>query len=167
MPRALRISAFIACFAASTAHAADGEIIAAAAVGHAVEWGGNEARHGAVGTVDLWWGIDDFAWLVASGSTGAVVTGADEPSRVAVEALAGAALALDVIRWVPWAELLVGVAGPADALGATGRVGVGVDYLISPRWAVGPAVRIRPLSHVDGADGLLSVQLRIARRFEL
>ena len=167
MPRALRISAFIACFAASTAQAADGEIIVAAAAGHAVEWGGDEARQGAVGTVDLWWGIDDFAWLAASASSGAVVTGADDPSRVPFEALAGAAVALDVFRWVPWTELLVGVAGPTDGLGPTGRVGVGVDYLLSPRWAVGPTVRIRPFPSAAGADGLLTVQLRIARRFEL
>lgn len=163
----MRFAAFIACFAASTAHAADGEIIAAAAAGYAVEWGGDPPRHGAVGTIDLWWGLDDFAWVAASASTGSLMTGSSPPARVPAEALVGAAVAIDVLRWVPWTELLVGAAGPIDELRPTGRVGVGVDYLLSPRWAVGPAVRIRPFPSVDGADGLFTVQLRVARRFEL
>jgi len=142
-------------------------MVGAASAGYAFEWGSDSDRHGASGTVDVWWGLDDFAWLAASASVAGVVTGPDQPGRVSMEALAGGVLALDILRWVPWTELLVGIGGPTDALGPTGRVGLGLDYLLSPRWSIGPAARLRPFPAAEGSDGIFTVQLRLARRFEL
>jgi len=163
----VRFVAFAFIFFTSTAYAARDEAILAIEPGAVVAWSDRDARGGFLGTMTGWWGVDDFAWLAVSASVGAVGASSDRSASPAFEALAGGALALDVFRWVPWAELLVGIAGPSDDPGATGRLGLGADYLVSPAWAVGPAVRIRPIPAPDGLDDLASVHLRISRRFEL
>lgn len=167
----MRRLGLLAVFVASNAHAAAGEAMVSASTGYVLEAGVGPTRQGFLGTVDAWWGLDDFAWVAASASTGGLFAGASEsssePSSVPVEGLAGVVLTLDVLRWVPWAELMAGAVGPADAMQPSGRLGLGVDYLWAPSWAIGVAARIRPIPTSDGVEALGSVQLRISHRFEL
>lgn len=149
----------------STAHAARGEAIVSGEAGVLTTWAAEgEPGLGALVGAHLWVGLDDFAWLGLSVSSGPVFDGGG--ASAFTEAMAGAALTFDVFRWVPWAELAVGASGPSDALRATGRLSVGVDYFLTPAWSLGPSVRIRPLPGDDGVGGAFGAGLRISRRFE-
>jgi outer membrane protein W len=90
------------------------------------------------GAVDLEYGLTDAI-------AGRVSLGTGVPGRrvVATTALVGATYTFDVLRLVPYGELSLGlvhfggvaVQRPHTTLAT--ELGVGADYLITPRWAAG------------------------------
>lgn len=147
---------------ANAAHAGVDEWLLTAEPGWAL-LSGDEARHGAGGTVSFALGVSPATWLFAAG--GAYVVPGDDPTTI-VEVVGGLVVALDVLRTVPFLE----AAGGLDLLDGTPapllRVGVGADYLVSPSFSVGGVVRYRPLFGVE-SERLLTLDLRLSWRSEL
>ena len=97
---------------------------------------------------DLKYGIDD-AWAARISASGAR-QGADADSRLALPAgsiwsystFAGLTYTMDVLRLLPIFDVGVGVLGVAGAVKQSRRalgiqVGLGAEYLLTPRWTVG------------------------------
>ncbi len=92
------------------------------------------------------------------------------------QASAGVVYALDVVRIVPFFEVNLGVLGTliqtssgiSNTVNFGAAVGVGGDYLISRRWAVGVAVRYHAvLSNLSQIPIYLTVGPRVTIRFGL
>ncbi len=117
---------------------------------------------GGGGALAAWLGVTSAAWLFAS--AGAYVHSDDAP--VVGEALGGLALALDVLRAIPFAEVGIGgtlVEGePVPVL----RVGLGLDYLVTSSFVVGAAARYRP-AFGRGDEDWWTLSLRFGWRDEL
>ena len=116
-------------------------------VNSSTAWGGGAG-------LDLSYGVTDAVAIRATGAfTGhslEATTGGPAGTLLAWHAGLGLTYTIDIVRVVPYIDFAVGVMGterPAPA-GATVtnnqlgvEIGVGVDYLISRRWAVGVVVR--------------------------
>lgn len=156
------VAFFWAAAASSPAAAAPGEWRVAAEAG---PWwtAGERARAGVLGGATAWYGLGEFVWATGSVQSGWV----EAPAQALVEAQVGVVAALDVVRWVPYGELTVGVTGRADAVDIVPapRLGLGVDFLLDPTWAVGAVVRGRPLFDRGPEDFAATVQLHLAARF--
>lgn len=128
---------------------------------------GNDASHGLGANLSAWAGISEAFWLTAS--VGELVFFDKGGGRRALtEAGAGLIVAFDVLRTIPFAELVIGINATAvDAIVPTFRAGIGADYLLSKNVSVGGVARFRPLSDKIAGNGLLTLQLRLAWRFEL
>ncbi len=164
-PLAAVLAAASVIGATAPVSAAPGEAVAAASAGYALQLGDDVAsRHGFALGGDFWLGLDDFAWLAAS-ANGGWASGSSSQNGF-IDVGLGAVLALDVFRWVPWLEFLAVAAGPVDGVRPTGRVGFGIDYLVTESWGLGGVVRATPL--FDGEQTvLLSFQLRVSHRLLL
>jgi hypothetical protein len=91
----------------------------------------------------------------------------DGNGQLFVEGHGGIAIALDVLRTIPFAEIAIGAVANSDALEPSVRLSAGGDYLVTRSLSLGIVARYRPLSEALGGDGLLTVALRIAWRIEL
>jgi hypothetical protein len=89
---------------------------------------------------------------------------------------AGVAYALDIVRIVPFFEASLGVlgtytrtsAGVQSKLNAGAAIGLGADYLISRRWAVGVAIRYHAfLTDLGRIPIYLTAGPRVVVRFGL
>lgn len=117
---------------------------------------------GGGGAIAGWLGLSTTAWLFVS--AGATVHSQGAP--VVGEAVGGFALALDVLRAIPFLEVgLGGTVIRGDPLPVL-RLGLGLDFLVSPRTFVGLAARYRPVFG-EGGEDLWTLALRIGWRDEL
>jgi outer membrane protein W len=108
----------------------------------------NRSPWGPVGAVDLEYGLSD-AWAARAslGTATASVsadkkTGAPGGEVLASSALAGITYTFDVLRLVPYGELALGAVRFGGAVTRphitfAAELGVGGDYLVTRRWAVG------------------------------
>lgn len=146
--------------------------------GGGVAFGLHDAVPGASAGADLQYGVSDaWAWRLAlEGGAHAAVTSKGDPVGRGL-ATFGGTYTLDVLRWLPFAEmgLCAGWLGPSASsridLGA--QLGVGADYLIDRRWAVAPVLRYAalPVNVSGGSDGqgplqILTLLVRVSYRFE-
>ncbi len=93
------------------------------------------------------------------------------------QASAGIVYALDIVRIVPFFEANIGVLGAwirtddkklQSSVAAGASLGLGADYLISRRWAVGVAVRYHAfLTNISQIPIYLTVGPRLTVRFGL
>lgn len=150
----------------SAAYAASDELVVAAEPGYGLLVSGDVTQHGAGGTFSAWVGLTDTLWLGLSGGAFAFAGHRREPSVTQWETTGGLVATLDVFRWVPYIEGQLGVVGHGSELAPTVRLGLGVDYLVSPRWFVGLVARTRPLADPLG-DVLMTIGLRAGLRYEL
>lgn len=124
--------------------------------------GEDTAAVGGGGALAGWIGLTPAAWLFASAGVAAHSDGAP----VIGEAVGGVVLALDVLRAIPFLDLGIGGtlvdAEPVPVL----RVGLGLDYLVTPRAFVGLVARYRP-SFGRGGEDWWTISLRLGWRDEL
>ena len=152
------------------------EWLAAAGLAGAALRTGGEFRPGVAGTLEVQRGLTDL-WA-ARGGVG--LDGFDLGAghwRQDLSLTLGAALAFDVLRTVPFAELglvlaFVDLGGDRPESGACAgfEVAAGADYLLDQSWALGLVVRGRGLplalgGQGDGAGWSLAASVRLARRF--
>ena len=112
--------------------------------------------------IDLWVGINDWIWLGGAGHFAWLPQRSHSGFRV----LAGGALSLDVFKWVPWLDVMGGIAG--DDLGRispSARVSLGADYWLDFKYAVGGWIRTHITSGRLGGTQLLG-GLRFVVRWE-
>lgn len=125
-----------------------------------------ESQNGVGGTATAWIGLTDSLWLTFSGGAVHMLdTSADDETLTRWEAFGGITAAFDVFRVVPSLELLAGVVGAKSDVHPTIRIGGAVDYLLTPEWSLGVALRLRPLPEEDIATAATTAQLRIGYRF--
>lgn len=149
-----------------SAAAADGEWVIAAEPGYALLVSDDVSQHGGGGTASGWLGLTDTLWLGISGGAFALAKSGSEPAVTPWEAMGGLVAALDVFRWIPYVEGYVGLLGQGSTLAPTLRLGLGIDYLVSPSWFVGAVLRSRPF--IDPiANVETTISLRVGVRFEL
>lgn len=143
--------------APAIAHAEEGEL--ALSVGPALWLGSTDLAEGAVtsvaplGFAALRYGLDDYWQIGGSIAAGAALSGDHDPGFVGL-AHAEAYYFVDIITWVLWAVVGVGVlardvhpdlaadperAGPAFDLSVT--FGLGLDYRPARAWSVGASFR--------------------------
>jgi hypothetical protein len=168
LPRVLG-SALLLLFA-QDAWGADEELVLAFEPAYALTNGAAD-QHGAGGHLTLAYGITDSFWLTASGGATHHFARGDIESRTLFEGFGGLTAALDVLRIIPFLEVLIGVAaGPKNEGGTkidpTVRLGAGFDVLLSPSFSLGAVFRYRPVSD-DLGDAYLTADLRLAWRIEL
>lgn len=164
--RALLPALLLATSAAAPARAASDELVLLVEPGYERLSRQLESQNAVGATATGWIGLTDSLWLSISG--GAFQTLNEESDRETFlrwEAFGGVAAALDVFRVVPHLEVLGGVVGARGKVFPTVRVGVGADYLFTPEWSAGVALRFRPLPEEDIATSAISAQLRIGYRF--
>lgn len=123
--------------------------------------GGPQTQPGATFGLTAWYGLSEVAWLEGSVQTGF----ATEPEGGVLDAQLGVVAAFDVLRWVPFGELTVGVSGRTEALVPAPRLGLGIEYLLDPTWSLGAVARGQPLIAQDYAALALSLHLQVAARF--
>ena len=116
---------------------------------------------GATGRAGLELGLGSFSALQAT--AGMEWT----EGRGGVEAQLGPILRLDVTRWIPFADLGVGIGGPLERPGFRMRGGIGVDYAYSPDGRVGFALRARGTFRTPDAPPAFELVLRLSRRLGL
>ena len=121
---------------------------------------GGDAQLGAGGDVAAWLGLTTAASLFVSVG-GAWVS--DGPPIG--EALGGVALALDVLRTIPFLEVGLGAALVDTEVVPALRLGLGADYLLSPRLSIGGVARYRP-AFGRGEEDWLTFSLRLGWRGE-
>lgn len=154
----------------------------------------DRSAHGGGGTLQLGYGITDAVGVqLLAGATvhplAAIVP--DDPTQkmdpggqlVTWQASAGVVYALDVVRIVPFFEASIGVLGlyrrtdpgPTEkagklehAINVGAALGLGADYLITRRWAVGVAIRYHAfLTDLSRIPLYLTVGPRVLLRFGL
>lgn len=160
------ILAVLLCLTARAAEAASDELVLAIEPGYDRLSRTEASQNGVGGTATAWFGLTDSLWLLASG--GAFQMLDEDPGRDRLlrwEAFGGIVAALDVFRVVPHLELAGGVVGGRGGVHPTIRVGVGADYLFTPEWSAGVALRYRPLPEEDIAQASVTAQLRVGYRF--
>lgn len=161
------LSITLPSIASSIAWAGEDELILAIEPGYglllAPQGAPDSVAHGGAGSIAAWLGVTDTIFLAASG--GAATGFSDGPTIG--EALGGVVLALDVLRVVPYGEALIGAIITPDSVGASYRLGLGADYLLSKTFSLGLVARYRGLADNLGGDGLFTAQLRFALRLEL
>jgi hypothetical protein len=152
--RSLVGAAFVAVTGAGTARAAaEGEWMAGVSAGVA----GAEQGAGWAAALEAAHGLTD-SWGLRAAAELALPAG---ERRVGLNA--GVVFAWDVVRYVPFAELGASYAHDgAHALGP--QAGLGVEYLLGPRWALGLVARA---AYVVGGNSSWAVTgaLRLARLF--
>lgn len=124
--------------------------------------GQDTAAVGGGGSAAAWLGLSTAAWLFVS--AGATVHSQGAPAIG--EALGGFALALDVLRAIPFVEVGLGATLARGEPLPVLRLGLGLDYLVSPSLFVGLAARYRPVFGA-GSEDLWTIALRIGARGEL
>ena len=118
-----------------------------ARLGGANKNGSPTASWGLAGALDLEYGLDD-AWSlrVSVGTLSHPVPAVKDVSPAgslrATSGLVGATYTFDVLRMVPYVEGGVGLVywsgvGIEDHAALAMELGVGADYLLTPRWALG------------------------------
>lgn len=157
------LSITLPSIAPSIAWAGEDELILAIEPGYALLSVPEATEHGGFGSIAAWLGVTDTIFLAA---TGGVAAGFSDGPTIG-EALGGVVLALDVLRVVPYGEAMIGAIITPDSLGASYRLGLGADYLLSKTFSLGLVARYRGLSDNLGGDGLFTAQLRLALRIEL
>lgn len=160
MRSALPICALALAFP-SLGVAAEGEAVVAAEPGLAILSAPESTDHAFAASASVWLGLTDAVWAAAglgfSGPGGEAKT---------VEAVGGLIVALDVLRIIPFGELMAGILTHGDQSTALVRLGFGADYFLTDRLSLGAVARYRPLPSEIG-DGLLTVEGRLAFRLEL
>lgn len=150
------------------ASAAEGE--AQLALTGAAGLGAADSSPALGGSLDFWLGLDDFLWLELTTGAGTVLgprPRAGAEAGPGVEALAGLVAALDVLAWVPWAEGALGVvASDTPELYPAARLGLGLDRLFGPTWALGGLARVHLGPRSVGGTRIVG-GLRLSLRFEL
>lgn len=152
----------------------------------------DRSAHGGGGTLHLGYGITDAVGVqLLAGATAHPLSPVvpDDPSQkmdpggqlVTWQASAGVVYALDVVRIVPFFEANLGVLGlyrrtdpsPTDKMGKVehsinvgAALGLGADYLVTRRWAVGIAIRYHAfLTDLSRIPIYLTVGPRVLVRF--
>ncbi len=168
MRSAVGLSALLFSFA-QTASAAEQEILLSVEPAYAVTTGGM-SQHGLGGQVTFAYGLTDALWMTVSAGGSRQLARGELEGRTLLEAFGGLTAALDVLRVIPFAELLIGVvrgqAGNQAHYDPTLRLGAGFDYLLSPSFSVGAVFRYRPVSDAIGDDDF-TVSARLCWRVEL
>jgi hypothetical protein len=148
IPAALAALAAVLAAPAETAHATgDGEWQLTARVGGGNATGNPLSPWGLAGGLDLEYGVnDEWSARLSVGTLGHPVDAVEDVSpagtRRATTALLGATYTFDVLRLVPFASGGAGFVwwtGPDEPgrLAFAVDLGVGADYLLTPRWSVG------------------------------
>lgn len=117
---------------------------------------------GAGGSAVAWFGLTSAAWLFASVGAAAHV----DEAPVVGEAVGGLALALDVLRAVPFVDVGLGGSLVDGEAVPVLRLGVGLDYLVTSHVLVGAVARYRP-AFGRGDEDWWTVSLRLGWRDEL
>jgi hypothetical protein len=146
------------------AEAAEEEIVLAFEPGYGLLAG--KDTHGAGVQLSVWAVVSEAFWLAASAGE-LVFFESGGNRRGLTELAAGLVAAFDVLRTIPFAELMIGLDASGGTLVPTFRAGVGADYLISRKVSIGGVARYRPLNDQISSHGLLTIQLRLSWRFEL
>lgn len=150
--------------------------LGAQALGSGLATGGDLQPGGGLG-LDLQTGLRD-SWALRFGLEGHGLAAADATASGVwgLGATAGATYTVDVVRWLPFVEMglstLMVLEGAESARQHLGfQVGLGADFLLDRRWAVGGGLRyaLLPL-HMwgggnDDAAQLVSVAVRGSYRF--
>ena len=138
---------------------------------------------GGGGNLQLSYGITDAVAVQLHGGLTAHPLVADPDNKMLVDGLlmtwqasAGVVYALDIVRVVPYFEASVGVLGVTTrtammtktTLNAGAAIGLGADYMLNRRWAVGVAVRYHAfLTDLGTLPLYLTVGPRVVLRFGL
>lgn len=146
--------------------AAEDELVVSLEPGYGMLVSSDVTQHGAGGAISGWLGLTDTLWLAASMGVLTFPERAEASAATLWEAHGGVVAALDVFRWIPYLEGLIGVVGEGGRLAPTVRLGAGVDYLITREWFVGLVLRTRPFALPIG-DVNTTVSLRAGIRFQL
>ena len=151
---------------ASSALADEGELILAIEPGWALLAHESKNRHGVGAGASAWYGVSETLWLAAG--TGAHYTFLEKGERALYgEALGGVALALDVLRTIPFGEAMIGVVANENAFAPSVRISLGADYLVTKSLSLGVVFRYRPLQESLGGDGFFTISLRLGCRLDL
>jgi hypothetical protein len=164
-PAAAPLAVLAALSIAREARADKDELTVAIEPGYATVTDPSGARlHGGGGTATLLYGLDNVAWLTASaGAFGFAPSG-----KVLIEGFGGVTAAFDVLRVVPFAELALGVtARSGGTVEPALRLGLGADYLLSPRFSLGLVARWHPLFGGSAVESLWTAGFRIGIHAEL
>lgn len=180
---AILSSLFIA-FATNTARAEQRELSMGLQPAYGLTYIDQRTPSGGGGFMHLAYGITDAIGIQLMGGATAHPVAAfedeDNPLPAGLltmwQASAGIVYSLDIVRIVPFFEAGIGVlgtimktdAGIERAIGASASLGLGADYLITRRWAVGVAIRYHLLlSDLDRIPIYLTVGPRVVLRFGL
>jgi hypothetical protein len=104
-------------------------------------------------------GINDWLWLSSSVRVGGVPSGADYALT------AGTTWTLDVVDWVPFSELELGLGGTGERPGFAVHGGLGVQRFVDPDWSIAAFAGGRAIVRSDDVLPGWSVEARIVRRF--
>jgi hypothetical protein len=154
-----------------------------ARLGGANKNGSPTSSWGLAGALDLEYGLSD-AWSlrVSVGTLSHPVPAVKDVSPAgslrATSGLAGITYTFDVLRLVPYFETGIGVvywsgAGIQDHAALAAELGVGADYLLTPRWALGgcaqylfaPGELIQNAMQFGESPLAFSVTIRVSRTF--
>ncbi len=141
---------------------------------------------GGGGNLQLSYGITDAVAIQLHGGVTAHPLAEDKDRMLAAgllltwQASVGVMYALDIVRVVPYFEASVGIlgvttlpaakatAGGGTALNAGAEIGLGADYMLNRRWAVGVALRYHAfLTDLGRIPLYLTVGPRVVLRFGL
>jgi len=122
---------------------------------------GEDTRHGAGGELSASLGLSSSGWVHFSAGGFHFFDG-----PTVFEALSGVVAALDVLRTIPFIEVLGGLEVVDGAVSPLVRLGVGADYLITPEISMGAALRFRPLTGSE-LHRPISAGLRLSWRLEI
>ncbi len=140
------------------------------------------APSGGGGNLQMSYGITDAVGVQLQGGLTAHPLAANKEKMLAEgllltwQASAGVVYALDIVRIVPYFEASLGVLGATTrtAMGAKtainvgAEIGLGADYMLNRRWAVGVAVRYHAfLTDLGNLPLYLTVGPRVVLRFGL
>jgi opacity protein-like surface antigen len=124
--------------------------------GYALALVDDQDAHGAALAADLSFGISE-AWSARASGALSLHGGSGQEGAARASGLGlGATYAVDVVRWVPFLELGVAALSWREATRQRTHLGfglgLGAEYLISPRWACALLLRYQQLPlHVSGS----------------
>lgn len=182
--RAIFLAALFAIGAPRTAAAEQRELAMGVQPVYGLTYIDERSPSGGGGIAHLSYGITDAVGVqVQGGATAHPLAALMDDTHmlpagtlVTWQASAGIFYALDVVRVVPFFEASLGALGTfirtsegvEHTINAAAALGLGADYLISRRWAVGVAVRYHAvLSDLSRIPIYLTVGPRITLRFAL
>ena len=166
----------------TTAHAEQRELQLGLQPVYGVTYIDQRSPSGGGGNMQLSYGITDAIAIQLHGGLTAHPLAADTDKMLDAgllttwHASAGIVYALDIVRIVPFFEASIGVLGATTrtamgqktALNVGAELGLGADYMLNRRWAVGVAVRYHAfLTDLGNIPLYLTVGPRIVLRFGL
>ncbi|MFO0725051.1 MAG: hypothetical protein U1E65_14825 [Myxococcota bacterium] len=144
---------------AMPAHADEGEWVLALEPDFGAFSDVDGTRIGFGGQASLWLGLTTATWLFVDGGAHRALDGGPTIG----ETVGGVVVALDVLRTIPFAELGLGADVLPGRVEPVLRLGIGADFLVTPRFSVGVVGRYRPVFGAGG-ESWYTLSLRIGLR---